>query len=114
MIRRVLVALLFALIALPVHAAGFPLKVSVQPATMPYGAYPAVVAVVSRGAACSAQVVYSTGRRPVSFHGGAMTSTGTIRWPWHEETKGNSGVATVTCRLHGVNETKTAGFVVTH
>ena len=114
MIRRVLFAPLFALVALPAHAAGFPLKVSVTPATMPYGAHPAVVAVVPRGAVCTAQVLYSTGRRPVSFHGGAVTSTGTIRWSWHEETKGSGGMATVTCRLHGVSETKTATFAVKH
>ena len=42
MIRRFLLAPLFGLVALPaVHAAGFPLKIAVTPATMPYGAYPA-------------------------------------------------------------------------
>jgi hypothetical protein len=54
---------------------------------MPYNAYPSVMAVVPQGAVCTAQVVYSTGRRPVSFHSAAVTSTGTICWGWHEETK---------------------------
>jgi hypothetical protein len=76
MIRRALLAPLFALVALPVHPAGFPLKVSVSPSMMPYGASPSVVAVVSRGAVCTASVLYSTGRRPVRFRG------------WHEETRG--------------------------
>jgi hypothetical protein len=114
MIRRALLAPIFLLPAVPIQAVGFPLKVSVAPSTMPYNAYPAVVAVVPRGALCSAQVLYSTGRRPVSFHGVAVTSTGTIHWGWHEETKGSGGVATVTCRFHGVSETKTARFEVTH
>jgi hypothetical protein len=49
LIRRALLAPLVAPAALPITAAGFPLKVSVSPATMLYDAYPFVVAVVPPG-----------------------------------------------------------------
>ena len=111
---RYVAVLLLGMGAQDVHAAGFPLKVSVSPATMPYNAHPVLVASAPRGAICTATVVYSTGRRPVSFHGVTITSSGVARWGWHEETKGTGGTAWVACTYRGTTERKAAGFVVTH
>lgn len=99
---------------LSAQAAGFPLAVIVSPATMPYNAHPSVIATAPKGAVCTAQVRYSTGRKPVSFHDVTITSSGRAVWTWHEETKGKSGTATVTCIFHGASETKTATFAVTY
>jgi hypothetical protein len=83
MIRCGLAGLLVVLVMVSgdAHAAGFPLHASVQPATMPYNAHPVLAATAPQGAICMATVVYSTGRRPVSFHGVTITSTGTAAGP---------------------------------
>jgi len=88
----------------------------VSPSSMPYDAYPTLYAKSVRGARCSASVVYSTGRAPVSFSGYAKTvgASGVVSWSWHEQTKGASGTASVTCSLNRRSGRATATFQVRH
>jgi hypothetical protein len=87
---------------------------SVSPNPVSYGSYPALTAKATRGASCSASVVYSTGRPPRSFNGSAKTvgSSGTVSWSWHMESKGTGGTASVTCSLHGQSKTARASFSI--
>ena len=83
---------------------------------MPYGARPTLYARSVPGARCSASVVYSTGRSPVSFGGYPQTvgTGGVVSWTWHEETSGTGGTATVTCAYRGQTRRAVATFAVTH
>lgn len=94
--------------------ATFTVRAAVTPSTMSYNAYPTLTAYTSPGASCTASVVYSTGRAPVSFNGVPRTvpSGGSVSWSWHEETKGDGGVGTVTCTLNGRTATAQASFAV--
>jgi hypothetical protein len=98
------------------HSAGgtFSVQSYVVPSTMPYGAYPTLYAKTNPGASCSASVVYSTGRSPVSFDGSARSvgGSGTVTWSWHEETSGSGGTARVMCSFRGQTKTATASFSV--
>jgi len=82
---------------------------------MPYDAYPTLVARTTVGARCSARVIYTTGRPPRSFSGyeQIVGKGGTVRWDWHEETKGTGCTATVYCSLNGQTATASATFPVT-
>jgi hypothetical protein len=93
-------------------AAGLHMSVSISPNPVPYGAHPTLTVVATRGASCTADVLYSTGRRPVSFNGSAQTvgGGGSVSWSWHMESKGSSGTATVTCSLGGRSATQSATF----
>jgi hypothetical protein len=86
----------------------------VVPSTMSYNAYPTLYAKTKPGASCSATVVYSTGRSPVSFDGSARSvgSSGTVSWSWHEETSGSGGTARVMCSFRRQTKTATASFSV--
>jgi phosphatidylserine/phosphatidylglycerophosphate/cardiolipin synthase-like enzyme len=90
-------------------------RVTVTPPSMPYSAYPTLTAYTTTGATCTASVVYSTGRSPVSFSGTAETvgAGGSVSWSWHEETKGSGGTATVRCTLKGQSAQAQAAFTVT-
>jgi len=94
---------------------GFAVQAWVTPDTMRYDAYPVLYARSVPGATCTANVVYSTGYPPVSFHGIPQTTgaDGTARWGWHQMTKGDSGDATVSCMYHGAVQTTQARFAVT-
>jgi len=94
---------------------GFVVQAWVTPSTMRYDAYPVLYTRSVPGATCTAGVVYSTGYPPVSFHGTPQTTgvDGTVRWGWHEMTKGDSGDATVSCTYHGAVQTAQAHFAVT-
>jgi len=99
----------------PVRAtSGFAVQAWVSPSSMPYDAYPTFYARTRRGAQCHADVVYSTGRSPVSFGGGTQTvgSSGVTGWSWHEETKGNGGTGFVTCQFGSQSKTVTTTFTV--
>jgi len=98
----------------PVRAPAFTVRAWVSPNAMPYNAYPTLYVQSQPGASCSAGVVYSTGRSPVSFDGSPQTlpANGTGQWSWHEETKGYGGTATVDCTYHGQNHSATASFAV--
>ncbi len=82
---------------------------------MPYDAYPVLTARSVSGATCTADVVYSTGYSPVSFHGTLQTTgaNGMVRWGWHEMTKGDDGDASVSCSYHGVAQTAQSHSIVT-
>jgi hypothetical protein len=68
----------------------------------------------SPGAVCTASVVYSTGRAPVSFSGSAQTvgGRGKVGWSWHMESKGSGGTGTVTCTLRGQSKSATVSFAI--
>jgi hypothetical protein len=99
----------------PTSSGGLKVTAWVSPSTMPYNAYPTLHAKPTPGATCSASVVYSTGRSPVSFSGTAqhVGSSGVVGWRWHEETSGSGGSGTVTCSYHGRTGRATAHFTVT-
>jgi hypothetical protein len=86
--------------------------VSLNPVS--YGSYPTLYAKSTPGATCTADVVYSTGRRPVSFDGSAKTvgSSGVVSWSWQMESKRSGGTATVSCTLHGPTKIATATFTI--
>jgi Replication-relaxation len=92
----------------------FSVRASVSPNPVSYGSYPTFNAFSSPGAVCTASVVYSTGRAPVSFNGSAQTvgSSGSVGWSWHMESKGSSGTGTVTCTLRGQSKSATANFII--
>ena len=98
-----------------VRASGsFSVRVSVSPNLVSYGTYPTLYAYSSPGAVCTASVVYSIGRAPVSFSGSAQTvgGSGKVGWSWHMESKGSGGTGTVTCTFHGVSKSATASFSI--
>lgn len=101
--------------AASVHRGGFGVKAWVSPSSMSYDAYPTLYARTSPGAKCSASVVYSTGRTPVSFPYVTERANrkGMGSWAWQEETIGNSGVANVTCHFRNATKTVQTGFSVT-
>jgi hypothetical protein len=92
----------------------FSVRASVSPNPVSYGSYPTLYAYSSSGAVCTASVVYSTGRAPVSFSGAAQTvgSSGKVGWSWHMESKGTGGSGTVTCTLQGQSKSATASFTI--
>src|SRR5690349_9929990 len=98
----------------PGRGGGFSVTAWVTPNPMPYDAYPTLHARTLPGARCGASVVYSTGRRPVSFDGSPRTvgSTGVVTWTWHEETSGTGGAASVACSYKGQKKSATAVFSV--
>jgi hypothetical protein len=95
-------------------AAALTVSASVDPANMPYNAFPTLTATTAVGATCAASVVYTTGRKPTSFDGSAQVvpAGGRVRWAWHEETKGSGGTATVTCTYQRQTRSATATFTV--
>src|SRR5205085_6317533 len=95
-------------------AGGFAVRAWVTPNPMSYGAYATLHARTTKGASCTASVIYSTGRRPVSFDGSAQTvgTSGTVSWSWHEETKGSGGEGDVSCTLGGQTKSAAAQFSV--
>jgi hypothetical protein len=96
-------------------AAAFTVRAAVNPSSMPYNAYPTLTAYSSPGASCTASVMYSTGRSPVSFNGYAQTvgSSSFVSWSWHEETKGSGGVGTVICTRGNKSAQAEASFSMT-
>jgi hypothetical protein len=94
----------------------FAVRADVSPNPMPHDCEATLTATTRAGASCAARVVYSTGSGPTSFHGTAQTvpASGSVRWSWHEETKGSGGTATVTCSLGGRTATAAVSFAVTH
>lgn len=98
----------------PATTAAFTIRTWVSPDTMPYNAYPTLYVKSAPGATCAASVMYSTGRSPVSFSGYAQTlpASGTVQWSWHEETKGDGGIATVDCSYRGQQREAVAQFAV--
>ena len=99
----------------PAPAAAFTVRAVVTPDSMPYDAHPTLTAYTSAGASCTAGVVYSTGRTPVSFHGypESVSAGGSVSWGWHEETKGTGGTATVDCTFGSRSAEAQADFAVT-
>jgi len=98
----------------PKPSGNFSVSAYVSPNPVSYGSYPTLYAKSTPGALCSAQVLYSTGRAPVSFDGSAKTvgSSGVVGWTWHMESKGTGGTATVSCSLHGQTKSATASFTI--
>jgi hypothetical protein len=92
----------------------FSVRAAVNPNPVSYGSYPTLYAYTSPGAVCTASVVYSTGRAPVSFSGSPQTvgGSGKVGWSWHMESKGSGGTGTVTCTLRGQNKSATADFTM--
>jgi hypothetical protein len=92
----------------------FTVSASVSPNPVSYGSYPTLYAYSSPGAVCTASVLYSTGRAPVSFSGSAQTvdASGKVGWSWHMESKGSGGTGTVTCTLHGQSKGAVATFTI--
>jgi hypothetical protein len=97
------------------QTSSFAVTARVSPNPMPYDSEATLTATTTAGASCTARVVYSTGSVPASFHGTAeiVPASGSVRWSWHEETKGSGGTATVTCTLGGKCASATATFSVT-
>lgn len=95
-------------------AGSLAVNVSVDPMVMPYDAHPTVTAQTTVGAQCTATVVYSSGRSPVSFDGSTQTADGSgqVSWTWHEETTGSGGTASVMCTLAGQTVSGQADFSV--
>ncbi len=100
----------------PKPAGTLHMSVAISPNPVPYGAHPVLTVNATPGASCTADVVYSTGRRPVSFDGSAQRvgSSGQVSWSWHMESKGTSGTATVTCSLNGKSMSQAATFGIRH
>jgi hypothetical protein len=92
----------------------FSVRASVSPNPVSYGSYPTLYAYTSPGAVCSASVVYSTGRAPVSFSGSPQPvgGSGKVGWSWHMESKGSGGMGCVTCTLRGQSKSATASFSI--
>jgi hypothetical protein len=98
-----------------VRASGsFTVRAAVSPNPVSYGSYPTLYAYSSPGAVRSANVLYSTGRAPVSFSGAAQTvgSSGKVGWSWHMESRGSGGTGTVVCTLRGQSRSATATFFI--
>jgi hypothetical protein len=98
----------------PAPTGSFSVSAAVTPNPVHYGQYASLTGKSVVGAKCSALVVYSTGRRPVSFNGSTQTagSNGTVSWSWHMESKGTGGTGTVTCSYHGATRAATASFTI--
>jgi hypothetical protein len=98
----------------PAPAGSFTVSASVSPNPVSYGQYATLTAYSVVGASCSASVVYSTGRSPVSFNGSAQTvgAGGSVSWSWHMESKGSGGTALVTGSYRGAHRTATANFAI--
>jgi hypothetical protein len=92
----------------------FSVRAAVSPNPVSYGSYPMLSAYSSPGAVCTASVLYSTGRSPVSFSGAAQTvgGSGRVGWSWHMESKGSGGTGTVNCRFRGQSKSATATFSI--
>jgi hypothetical protein len=92
----------------------FSVRAAVSPNPVSYGSYPTLYAHSSPGAVCKANVLYSTGRTPVSFSGSPQTvgTSGRVGWSWHMESKGSGGIGTVTCSLRGPSKSATASFTI--
>jgi hypothetical protein len=92
----------------------FSVRAAVSPNPVSYGSYPTLYAFSSPGAVCTASVVYSTGRAPVSFNGAAQTvgSSGKAGWSWHMESRGSGGTGSVTCALRGQSKSATSSFTI--
>jgi hypothetical protein len=92
----------------------FSVRASVSPNPGSYGSYPTLYAYSSPGAVCTASVLYSTGRAPVSFNGAAQTvgSSGKVGWSWHMESKGTGGTGNVTCTLRGLSRSAAASLSI--
>jgi hypothetical protein len=95
-------------------ARSFSLRTSLSPNPVSYGSYPTLYAFSSPGAVCTASVLYSTGRVPLSFNGSSQTvgGSGKVGWSWRMESKGSSGTRTVTCTLRGQSKNATATFTI--
>jgi hypothetical protein len=98
----------------PKSGGSFSLSASVSPNPVRYGQYATLTAHTVQGASCTASVVYSTGRSPVSFNGSAQIvgAGGTVSWSWHMESKGSGGTGTVTCSYRGQSKTAMANFTI--
>jgi hypothetical protein len=98
----------------PPSSGAFTVSAYVSPNPVSYGQYATLYAGSLAGAACTAAVIYSTGRSPVSFSGTAQTvgGSGTVGWQWHMESKGSSGTGTVTCSYKGASKSATASFII--
>jgi hypothetical protein len=92
----------------------FSVRASVSPNLVAYGSYPTLYAYSSPGSVCTASVLYSTGRAPVSFSGSAQTvgGSGKVGWSWHMESKGTGGTGTATCTYRGQSKSATASFTI--
>lgn len=84
----------------PKSGGSFSVSASVSPNPVRYGENATLTAHSIQGASCTASVVYSTGRSPVSFNGSTQTvgASATVSWSWHMESKGSGGTGTVACR----------------
>jgi hypothetical protein len=89
-------------------------RAAVSPNPVSYGSYPTLYAYSTPGTVCTANVVYSTGRAPVSFNGSAQTvgSKGKVGWSWHMESKGSGGTGTVMCTLRGRSKSAMVTFSI--
>jgi hypothetical protein len=98
----------------PANGGSISLRAAVDPNPVSYGSYPTLYAYSSLGAVCTASVLYSTGRAPVSFSGSAQTvgGSGQVGWSWHMESKGSGGTGSVTCTFHGLSKSATASFSI--
>jgi hypothetical protein len=98
----------------PPSSGAFTVSAYISPNPVSHGQYATLYAKSVAGATCTASVIYSTGRAPVSFIGTAQTvgGSGTVSWRWHMESKGSSGTGTVTCIGHGTSKTATASFTI--
>lgn len=96
------------------HGGALVVHAWVSPSSMPYDAYPTLYARTTPGATCSADVIYTTNRHPVSFDGSPQRvgSQGVVGWGWHEETVGSGGTAYVSCQLGGRQASTTTAFSV--
>lgn len=93
---------------------GFFVRASVSPNPVSFGQYANLTAHSTPGARCSASVVYSTGRAPVSFNGfaQAVPARGSVSWIWHMESRGTGGTARVSCSYRGQTKSATASFSI--
>lgn len=113
-------AIVVAALALPAAvqarptSSRFTVVVSVNPSIMPHNAYPTLKIHTRIGSTCTATITYDDGRAPTSFSGYAqhVGTSGIVRWYWHEETRSDGGMATVTCMHAGQTATSSAGFSV--
>ena len=92
----------------------FPLRVWVDPSSMPGDAHPTLHARTTPGARCSASIMYNT-EPLVPFNARAQTvpASGQVDWSWHEETSGPGGLGTVACTFNGASRSASAAFSVT-
>jgi hypothetical protein len=98
----------------PSGGGSFFVNASVTPSPIHYGQHASLTAHSVTWASCTASVVYSTGRHPVSFSGASQTvgASGAVSWSWHMESKGSGGTGTVTCTYRGSTKSATASFTI--